>query len=105
MTINKTPIQQVLSSTIDTIGNRGLDELQEMCRDAQDADYYFIPIVLVAAVKDGTPPQLLASTCMFGRNQPQDGIARLLRVTAQHLSGGTADDGSESELHVGRRDS
>lgn len=98
-------IEQQLSEINDRIGNLGLDKLQEICFEEQTGEFYFIPIVLVAGVKDGHPPQLIASTCMFGRNQPSDGIARLLRVTAQHLLGEKPEDNSHSQLTVGKKNS
>ena len=71
---------------IDMLANVSLDAASKACFEAQEGGLFYIPIVLIAAVKEGDPmPTLVASTCMFGRQQPLPEIAKLLRITAAHL--------------------
>lgn len=101
--MTKTPETSFLTATIDGLAKAGLEHLEELCSEAQTENYYFVPVLVIASVKDGEPPQLMTSTCMFARNQPTEAVAQLLKVVAAHLMG-QKPEGSTAELDFGRKD-
>jgi hypothetical protein len=83
------------------LGDDILSEAEDICAEAQQENLYFVPIIVIAAVRDGEPAQLLASNCVFSTGQPIEEIARLLGMTSRHLVGDNGpDDGIAVERSV-----
>lgn len=59
-----------------------------VCNDAEEDDgTFYVPLVVICAVKDH---QLIGTTLHFSQHQPEE-VARILRITADHLEGKPTD--------------
>lgn len=85
--------EKVLTEVMHEMGDSILDHAEDICAAASTDQMFFVPVIVVAAIQTDTS-QMVASNCMFGANQPLDGVSTLLKRTAANLVGeGSPDDG------------
>lgn len=69
------------------IANKVTDVAASVCHDACEADeegIFYLPFIIVCAIKDH---YLIGSTLHFDGHQSPDDVAKVLRMTADHLEG------------------
>ena len=84
-------VHERASQTIREISDDLLDRATDICSEetrSNNDGVIFIPIIVLAAVQEHS---LITSACQFGMQSSAESVARLLRLTADHLEGKTHD--------------
>lgn len=76
--------------TIHHIASSLLDAALNLCVTyTEDDGIFYVPVIVLVAIRGN---QLLCSTVHFPANQPPEEVARVLRMSADHLEGKTKSD-------------
>jgi len=93
---------KIATKKVGLLAGAALEDLSEVCHEANTDTLFYVPIVIVAGIEvDADGARVIASTCTFNRTQPINEVAKLLRITAQHLNGEMPEEASSATITVG----